>query len=80
LIKTNPPGSEEIEFGKEELGVDDSGKGKQISRLKAMNFAELSGREEMMENCLRTGQNMYLLHRSYMEDPNCEFCWGGSSS
>jgi len=31
-------------------------------------FAQLSGREEMSKNRLRTGQNRYLLHRAYTED------------
>jgi hypothetical protein len=33
--------------------------------LTIANFAQLSGREEMTENRLRTGQNRYLLHRAY---------------
>lgn len=32
------------------------------------NFAKLSGREEMTENRLRTGQNRFLMHRSYSEE------------
>jgi hypothetical protein len=36
-------------------------------RLTAQNFAELSERDEMSENRLRTGQNRFLLHRSYSE-------------
>lgn len=62
-MKTNPPGFEELE-------IQDSEKGK---RLTATNFAELSGKEEMTENRLRTGQNRYLLHRSYMEDLESKF-------
>jgi len=37
-------------------------------KLTAKNFAELSGREEISENRLRTGQNRFLLHRSHSED------------
>ena len=36
-------------------------------RLTAWDLAELSGREEMSENRLRTGQNRFLLHKSYSE-------------
>lgn len=36
--------------------------------LTAQNFAKLSGREEMSENKLRTGQNRFLMHRSYTEE------------
>jgi hypothetical protein len=43
-------------------------------RLTAQNFAELSGREEMSENRLRTGQNRFLLHRSYSE----KYDWSGA--
>lgn len=70
LMKTNPPGSEE-------LGMEDLGEG---IRLTATNFAELSGREEMTENRLRTGQNRYLLHRSYTEDRNSGFRWEAARS
>lgn len=38
--------------------------GKKVA-LTAANFAKLSGREEVTENRLRTGQNRYLLHRAY---------------
>jgi hypothetical protein len=69
LMKSNPPGCEE-------LGMEDSDEG----ILTAMNFAELSGREEMTENRLRTGQNRYLLHRSYTEDRNSEFRWEAARS
>ncbi|TVY82576.1 hypothetical protein LSUE1_G002064 [Lachnellula suecica] len=41
------------------------GAGKRV--LTAGNFAELSGMTEMSENRLRTGQNRFLLHRSYTE-------------
>jgi hypothetical protein len=34
--------------------------------LTAWNFAERSGREDMDENRLRTGQNRFLMHRSYV--------------
>lgn len=36
--------------------------------LTALNFAELSGREEMCENRLRTGQNRFLMYRNYTEE------------
>lgn len=36
--------------------------------LTAENFARLSGWEEMAENRLRTGQNRFLMHRSYSEE------------
>jgi hypothetical protein len=75
LMKTNPPGSEETE-----LEMDDSGESMWTTHLTATNFAELSGREEMTENRLRTGQNRYLLHRSYMEDRNSEFRWEAARS
>jgi hypothetical protein len=70
LMKTNPPGypfPEEAKVG-EEL------KWGRV-RLTAQNFAELSGREEMSENRLRTGQNRFLLHRSYSE--KCD--WSGAA-
>lgn len=46
---------EALENGQESLTV----------QLTSANFAELSGREEMTENRLRTSQNCYLLHRAY---------------
>jgi len=42
-------------------------------KLTAHTFAELSGREEMSENRLRTGQNRFLLYRSYTEDAEAGF-------
>ena len=36
-------------------------------KLTAANFAELSGREIMSENRLKTGQNRFLMHRSYAQ-------------
>jgi hypothetical protein len=36
-----------------------------VVQLTNANFVELSGREEMTENGLRTSQNRYLLHRAY---------------
>jgi hypothetical protein len=44
------------------------------AQLTPQNFAELSGREEMSENRLRTGQNRFLLHRSY----SVKFDWSGA--
>ncbi len=41
--------------------------------LTANTFAELSGRVEMSENRLRTGQNRFLLYRSYTEDAEVDF-------
>ena len=40
---------------------------REVGKLSAKNFAELSGREQLSENRLRTGQNRFLLHRSYSE-------------
>jgi hypothetical protein len=36
--------------------------------LTIANFSELSGREEMSENRLRTSQNRFLLYKAYTED------------
>jgi hypothetical protein len=50
---------------------------REVVKLSAKNFAELSGREQMSENRLRTGQNRFLLHRSYSEDcVHGEELWG----
>jgi hypothetical protein len=73
LMKTNPPGFEELE-------MNDPGEGKRSVRLTATNFVELSEREEMTENQLRTGQNRYLLHRSYTENHDSEFRWEAARS
>ncbi|KUJ11911.1 uncharacterized protein LY89DRAFT_543119, partial [Mollisia scopiformis] len=53
LVKRDVPGSLAV-VGRKGEGV-----------LTAENFAELSGMEEMTENRLRTGQNRFLMHRSY---------------
>jgi F-box-like len=60
LMRSDPPGLQETT----EAWV----------RLTPQNFAELSRREEMSEKVLRTGQNRFLLHRSYSE--KCD--WSGS--
>jgi hypothetical protein len=44
------------------MSEDDS----QGTGLTACNFAVLSGRENMDEKRLRTGQNRFLMHRSYV--------------
>jgi len=61
-MKSDPP---EFSVSDEEGGEEP--KEGQL-RLTARNFAELSGREEMSEDRLRTGQNRFLLHRSYSEN------------
>jgi hypothetical protein len=38
------------------------------TKLTGQNFAQLSRREDMTENRLRTGQNRFLLYRSYTEE------------
>jgi len=45
--------------------------------LTGSNFAELSGKKKMTENRLKTGQNRFLLHRSYTEGRHDEGCWAG---
>ncbi|KAE9378145.1 hypothetical protein N431DRAFT_329652 [Stipitochalara longipes BDJ] len=68
LVKTDPPG---FSLPKEEsggtMGID------QV-QLTPQNFAELSGRDEMTENRLKTAQNRFLLHRNYSE----KFDWNGA--
>jgi hypothetical protein len=59
LMKNDPPGLSTTE---------DSEEGMHKVVLTAKNFAELSGKEEMTENRLKTSQNRYLLHRAYTED------------
>jgi hypothetical protein len=59
-MKTDPPG---FPFSKEAECGEESKEGQ--VRLTPQNFAELSGSEEISENRLRTGQNRFLLHRSY---------------
>jgi hypothetical protein len=60
LMRTEPPGSSPVrgERGEREEAA---------MVLTCDNFAELSGREEMSENRLRTSQNLYLLYRAYTE-------------
>lgn len=65
-------GTEEVEDSQETALADSSNsqaleKAGQLEKvwLTSANFAQLSGREEMTENRLRTGQNRYLLHRAY---------------
>ncbi len=69
-MKTDPPGSR---FHREEEGGQESKEGR--LSLTAHNFVELSGRQEMSENRLRTGQDRFLLHRSYSE----RFDWEGAA-
>lgn len=61
LLKTDPPGSGAslMDDGSLEEGAQ------REKRLTSANFAQLSGREEMTENRLRTGQNRYIMHRAY---------------
>lgn len=70
LMKSDPPSHA---LSKEEVTKES---GENRSRLTPQNFAELSGREEMSENRLRTGQNRFLLHRSYSKE--CD--WSGAKS
>jgi hypothetical protein len=63
LMKADPPG---FSLFKEVRG--------EALELTPRNFAELSGREEMSEHRLRTGQNRFLLHRSYLG----KFDWNGA--
>ena len=58
----------------QEIGAEITGKGN--ARLTARNFAELSGMMEMTENRLKTGQNRYLLHRTYVGEARDEKRWG----
>lgn len=67
LMKTDPPG---LHLSRGEAAEERDS----LVRLTPRNFAELSGREEMSENRLRTGQNRFLLHRSYSE--KCD--WSGA--
>lgn len=62
LMKSDPPSH----APSKEQDTKESGENR--SRLTPQNFAELSGREEMSENRLRSGQNRFLLHRSYSKD------------
>lgn len=41
----------------------------------ATNFAEMSGMAEMTENRLKTGQNRYLLYKSYLKKAKDEKPW-----
>lgn len=77
LVKNEAPGlsiferrTQDERNAKEELGTEKR-------MLTGSNFAELSGRKEMTENRLKTGQNRFLLHRSYTEGRNDEGCWAG---
>ena len=64
--------SSRVELEKERrLDVED-----EETRLTAANFAELSGRPEMTENRLKTGQNRFLLHRTYANEARDEKRWG----
>lgn len=71
-MKSHPPGSLVVSVnkggraGELEGGVERVGDEEIV--LRAENFARLSGREEMTENRLRTGQNRLLMHRSYSEE------------
>jgi F-box-like len=67
LMKTEPPGTRLSKGKIVSEGTD-------LVRLTPQNFAELSGREEMSENRLRTSQNRFLLHRSYSD--KCD--WSGA--
>lgn len=58
-------GQEETSLEIPHLEVSENDQASKTIRLTCLNFAELSGREEMTENRLRTSQNRYLLHRSY---------------
>lgn len=60
LMKSEAPGLSVSEKANGEMGSEGE-------RLTASNFAEMSGRKEMSENRLRTGQNRFLMHRSYTE-------------
>jgi hypothetical protein len=67
LMKAGPPG----------FSLFKEVRGEALERraqLTPQNFAELSGREEMSENRLRTGQNRFLLRRSY----SGKFDWSGA--
>lgn len=63
LLVTNDVVSNDVE-AQEEAERLESGVQKSV-QLTSANFAQLSGREEMTENRLRTSQNRYLLHRTY---------------
>lgn len=65
LMKCDPPGLRGGEGEEERDSEERNGKWKE--RLTASNFAKLSGMEEMTENRLRTGQNRFLMYRSYSE-------------
>ena len=58
LVKTDPPGFSLISQEGIEAIED-------LVQLTPQNFAELSEKEEMTENRLKTAQNRFLLHRNY---------------
>ena len=65
-MKSDPPITSAA-ISKEDVGADQEpeGSGHKSIKLTSANFAQLSRREEMTENRLRTAQNRYLLHRAY---------------
>jgi hypothetical protein len=77
LMKNEAPGLSILEKRTWEVNDVNEQSGTENRRLTGSNFAELSGREEMTENRLKTGQNRFLLHRSYTEGRQDEGCWAG---
>lgn len=71
LMKSEAPGLSIFgRSGKEEVEME-------MRKLTASNFADMSGKSEISENKLRTSQNRFLLHRSYIEGKDFECCCAG---
>ncbi|EPE27810.1 F-box [Glarea lozoyensis ATCC 20868] len=61
------------------VGTNVPGSNREVVALTAWNFAALSGREDMDEKRLRTGQNRFWMHRSYakgIEEVSTKPCIG----
>jgi hypothetical protein len=65
LMKTDPPGSLITNAATSEEDGETEGSDQKSVRMTSANFAQLSGREEMTQNRLRTAQNRYLMRRAY---------------
>jgi len=63
LMKCDPPGLGGVSVSDLKRIGEEGGTGVGTG-LTGANFKELSGREEMTENRLRTGQNRFLLFRA----------------
>jgi len=67
LMKGEAPVLSVFEAREKDRGEMKAEIGGERKKLTASNFAEMSGRSEMSENRLTTGQNRFLLHPSYTE-------------